>query len=81
MTYFANGTEGDIFEEMYCSRCIHAPQYEAEPPVDCPILTLHRMWNYDAVGEKADQTKHLALELFIPRGKDCSMFVEKKGAA
>ena len=76
MAYFANGSEGSMFEEQFCSRCVH------EKPDDggCMVWLLHLLWNYDAVGKDADETKHMALDLLMPDGKTatelptCSMF-------
>ena len=75
MGYFPNGEAGMLYEEQYCSKCVHN-----DPDKGCPVLTLHMMWNYDAVGEKKDETKETALNILIPRKKDdifndqCAMF-------
>jgi hypothetical protein len=84
MGYFSNGCEGSDYEERYCSRCIHRPDYDKL--IDCPILTLHSMWNYDAVGKNADAVKKTVLDTFIPQTADgleneqCRMFVERRTA-
>ena len=84
MAYFSNGAEGEMYEERYCNRCIHGPEYDSVPPVDCPILTLHSVWNYDAIDKNRNgRDKKYALEMFIPTGKNgfaerCKMFVERK---
>ncbi|MBC5648486.1 hypothetical protein [Christensenella tenuis] len=44
MGYFSNGTEGVLYEEMYCEKCIH---YE-----DCAVLGLHFANNYDEANKK-----------------------------
>lgn len=72
MAYFSNGSEGEEYEARYCSKCVHCGE--------CPILVLHSLWNYDALDS---ETKHTALNVFIPRSKDglsneqCRMFVVK----
>ncbi len=35
MGYFANGTEGDIYEARYCARCIH--RGDPDGP-GCPVM-------------------------------------------
>ena len=72
MGYFSNGTEGEIYEDAYCSRCIHN---DASGPY-CPVLALHKLHNYDECN-KPDSFLHV----LIPRSKDglsnerCTMFV------
>src|SRR5690554_3287 len=65
--YFSNGTEGMMYEEQYCDKCLHQKY--------CPIWLLHMEWNYEQFtpGGKApitDGTSHgvkrQALEAFIP---------------
>lgn len=68
MGYFSNGTEGIMYEEQYCERCVH---YE-----DCAILQAHFLYNYD----ECDKPKSI-LHILIPRGKNggnlkCTMFYE-----
>lgn len=72
MGYFSNGTEGMMYEETYCRRCIHVGP--AEGP-GCPIWLAHLLHNYD------DEAQPI-LDLFIPRegieNLECKMFVEAK---
>ena len=42
MGYFSNGTEGDMYEEEYCHRCVHN-----HPEHGCPCWEAHKWWNYD----------------------------------
>ena len=73
MGYFSNGTEGAIYEELYCSRCIH------QKPNDggCAVFLAHLLHNY----EECDNEDSI-LHLLIPRKKDgigndqCTMFIE-----
>lgn len=79
MAYFANGSEGVFYEERYCARCVH------DKDDSCPVLLLHLLWNYDAVGKDADQVKAKALNALWPRKADgigndaCAMFFERPG--
>jgi hypothetical protein len=83
MGYFSNGTEGDIYEEQYCSRCIHYPEKGF-----CPVWAAHLFYNHGRSEDAND-----ILNLLIPEGKiqlpdgreipgnlQCSMFVEAKDA-
>jgi hypothetical protein len=72
MGYFANGTEGELYEARYCSRCRH---YDDEPA--CAVWAAHLFHNYDECN-KNDSILH---EL-IPRDErgenmQCRMFVAK----
>jgi hypothetical protein len=73
MAYFANGTEGNIYEAQYCNRCAH--RKDPSKGECCPILMLHLLWNGDT-----EKDRELALDLFIPRegtwNKACTMFVK-----
>jgi hypothetical protein len=83
MAYFPNGTAGMMYEEMYCSRCVHLGP--AEGP-GCSVMLLHMLWNYDACNgddpkaPKDEKAKHDALNTLIPQTKDglstekCTMF-------
>lgn len=71
MGYFSNGTEGEMYEDRWCSRCIHRDDQRG-----CPIWMLHHLHNYEECN-KPDSFLHV----LIPRSKDdlsnerCSMFV------
>jgi hypothetical protein len=81
MGYFSNSTEGHLYRARYCEKCVHH-SYEDE----CPVMFLHEMWNYDAAGKNADETKATALENFIPtiaRGLgngECKMFIQSSAS-
>ena len=72
MAHFSNGTEGMVYEEMYCFRCIHCPDEEN----GCAVWDAHFLYN-------GDKEKQDLLDLLIPMKKDglqadqCSMFKEK----
>lgn len=62
MTYFCNGTTGDIWEERNCSGCIH---HTTE--TGCPVIMAHFLANHDQHGddEKSKIVKSV-LEILIP---------------
>ncbi len=70
MGYFSNGTEGEMYYERYCSRCIHN---ENE---DCPIWDAHLMFSYRDCNDPES-----ILHMLIPRdgiaNVQCRLFVEK----
>jgi hypothetical protein len=75
MAYFSNGTEGDMYYEQWCSRCMH------DKDEDCPIWAAHLLFNSDG----ANNPDHI-LHMLIPRCKDgignemCALFIEEKAA-
>jgi hypothetical protein len=78
MGYFSNGTEGMIYEEMFCYRCAH---YQDGM---CPVLTVHAVYNYDACGDDARAVALKSiLDRLIPRDSTglndcCTMFTENR---
>ena len=74
MGYFSNGTEGMIFQDRYCSRCVH------DVNNDCPIWLMHLLWSseqfpeYEKTPEAKTlaETKRAALDLLMP-GKETVM--------
>lgn len=84
MGYFPNGTSGMDYMERYCFRCSNWRDSGDGRGEGCPIMDLHLLWNYDAVGEDKDKTKELALNMFIKRDDKnccnhrCAMFREKR---
>ena len=87
MAYFANGTEGEVYEAEYCNKCVHnLPDY------GCPCLTAHSIWNYDECNNK-DSVLHKMIPMAkkdivvsgetikdFPYNEKCIFFVEH-GAA
>lgn len=85
MGYFANGSEGDDFEEQFCRRCVHEREGEF-----CPVIVLHQLWQYDQLDAETDrhygrepqdpvsEAKRFALEALIPTegayNGQCRMF-------
>lgn len=74
MGYFSNGTEGHIYEERYCVRCIHYDGGEGAKPC-CPVWAAHLLYCYNA-----DEKTQSVLDLLIPQNgvvnAECAMFVE-----
>jgi hypothetical protein len=60
MGYFANGTEGMMYEEKYCDNCVHNLE-----EYGCPCLDAHQLWNYEECNNKSS-----ILHKMIPRGED-----------
>lgn len=67
--YFANGTEGEMYHEQYCSRCIHESGERR-----CAVWTAHLMRNYSECNNEDS-----ILHILIPRKEigngECRMFV------
>jgi hypothetical protein len=72
MGSFSNGTEGDYYEQKYCSKCYWGDKA-------CMIWYAHLEYSY----EECNKEKSF-LDLFIPRSKDkltnekCTMFIDKE---
>lgn len=73
MGYFSNGTEGMMYEEEFCDRCVHQE--------DCHIWSTHMDWNYE---QGKDEKKRAILDFLIPRAADglsneaCTMFYARE---
>lgn len=72
MGYFANGLEGETYQDRYCSKC--------KRNGDCPIWDAHQMFNYDDCNNDKS-----VLHFFIPRdeqgnNKKCCFFRDKNEA-
>jgi len=69
MGYFSNGTEGMMYEDQYCSRCIHGDS--------CAVWAAHMIHNYDECNND-----NSILHMLIPRtenglgNQECRMFHE-----
>src|SRR6266498_3031742 len=68
MGYFANGTEGAMFEEAFCSRCVHSDlgpgkEIGVDPP--CPVWMAHMLYAYELCNE-ADHPGKVILDMLIP---------------
>jgi hypothetical protein len=69
MGYFSNGTEGELYYEDYCSRCVHNKNE------DCPIWDAHLLFSY-----RDCNNPESILHMLIPRdgieNKACRLFLE-----
>ncbi len=78
MAYFSNGTEGELYREHYCERCVHLPEREDR---DCPIWSAHFFYNGD---QHSNKPVAGILNMLIPRAKDglsneqCAFFQDKQ---
>lgn len=63
MGYFSNGTEGDMYEERYCSNCRHSVDDPDKP--GCPVMLCHVLFAYEECNNKSNAAT--MLELLIPR--------------
>ncbi len=64
MAYFANGTDGMVYEDKWCCRCVHG--HDAEESM-CPVWFAHQLWNYD---NRADGEIATVLDAMIPTRED-----------
>lgn len=75
MGYFSNGTEGDIYRDTYCKRCLH--YLDTPPGQDCAVWGAHLLYNRDFVNNPANP-----LNILIPLSADgldneqCLMFIQ-----
>jgi hypothetical protein len=76
MAYFSNGTEGHLYQERYCNRCVH------DLKQGCPVWALHLAFNgeqHDKQGNRAG-TVHDFLNTLIPmdgiHAGECRLFHE-----
>jgi len=67
MAYFANGTEGAVFDRQ-CGIC----KYGQEP---CPIASVQLFYNYDAVNNEVATN---ILDALVSDNGECSMYKEFK---
>lgn len=67
MGYFANGEEGDRYQERYCRNC-KLYSYGA-----CPCLQAHALWNYDECN-KEDSILHRIILRDGTENKECIFF-------
>ncbi len=69
MGYFSNGTEGAMFEEAWCSRCVHSDisgdrEIGVNPP--CPVWMAHVLYAYELCNED-DHPGKVILDMLIPQ--------------
>ena len=70
MGYFANGTEGMIYEDKYCDHC--------KRMIDgiCPIWDLHQLHNYNECNNK-DSMLHELIPVRNTTNLKCNYFVRE----
>ena len=78
MGYFSNGTEGEIYQDRYCRRCVH---YGPEEGPGCPGFGAHLAFNY---GQSAEVKE--IMDSLIPPGagrgnEQCKMFYVGRAGA
>ena len=77
MGYFANSTEGVIYQNRFCSRCRHGCDEEG-----CMIWSIHITYNYSQFDEGLEEVQKI-LDALIPRegieNKECTMFTPGEG--
>lgn len=71
MAYFSNGTEGEMYQEAYCDKCVHGGG-------SCAVWLAHNLHNYRDCNDKES-----VLHLLIPRtdaftNGQCRMFLKGK---
>jgi len=81
MGYFSNGTEGEIYRDDYCQRCLHWQDLDDGRGEGCPVWNLHLIFNRDQLNSEGEPEGpiHWILSTLIPekRGHNdqCAMFV------
>lgn len=82
MGYFSNGTEGDMYREKWCERCVHG--IAGGDDLGCPVWDAHLLYAYRLCNEKpAANPGKAMLDMLIPReglgNGQCAMFIESRG--
>lgn len=73
-----------MYVDQFCEHCRNFRDMNDGRGPGCPIMDLHTLWNYDAIGADADKVKNDALEHFIPSDKEgfpeeCAMYLPEEG--
>ena len=85
MTYFSNNTEGELFKEENCYKCLNWVYDKDSQEEGCPIMDLHLLHSYELYNSRS-LAKEM-LDFLIPAWeiKDgaaivpkCSMFLAKE---
>ena len=78
MAYFSNGTEFEIYKELYCRKCVH------DIDSDCPIILVHSLYNYNQFeSDEQGKTIRSILNILWPvdskdtgfLNEDCKLFI------
>ena len=72
MGYFSNGTEGMIYEDTYCVKCVNYRDLDDGRSEGCPVWDAHHL--FDMKGDTGE-----VLDFFIERNgiknEQCKMFL------
>ena len=71
MAYFANGTEGELYEEEHCAHCRHNIEDKM-----CPVMMLHLVHNYNECN-KPDSFLHVLIPVEGSGNGECTMFIAR----
>jgi hypothetical protein len=77
MGYFSNGTEGEMFVETYCHRCVNWRDLDDGRGPGCPVWDAHLLFAYEECDSGSNAK--VILDMLIPRRtitNECAMFVE-----
>jgi len=81
MAWFSNGTEGEIYQDRYCARCVNYRDLDDGRGHGCPIWDAHLLF---MEGSKKPDAQEV-LDHLIPREEEpprfaaqCSMFLEAR---
>ena len=61
MGYFSNGTEGMIFTEMFCERCVNWRDLDDNRGPGCPIWDAHLMFAYEECNSESNAATILGM--------------------
>ena len=80
MAYFSNGTEGMLYTEKYCNRCVHGTGKYGN--LDCAVWDVHLLFSYEECNSGSNAKT--ILDTLIPmdiknRPSKCSMFKHYNG--
>lgn len=73
MAYFPNGTAAEDFRNDNCDMCAH------DKDESCPVWGAHFLYAYELCNSKAPGKA--ILDMLIPEGKRCAMFVDARTAS
>jgi hypothetical protein len=71
MGYFSNGTEGEIYYEDFCSKCLHEHGRR-----HCAVWMAHLAKNYGECNNK-DSILHMLIPREGIKNSKCLMFIDK----
>ena len=85
MGYFSNGTEGELFRESYCYRCVNWRDLDDNRGPGCPIMDAHHLFAREECNNESNAKT--ILDMLIPRRmitasdgfplpiNECAMFI------